>query len=185
LFRTNEGEDVKKLSVQFHMTPEEIVKLLDELEGQGNLYVSDLGIIGEFFPQVYSGSKVLENMRKGFVFIAISEKKPNYECSDQKQFNDLNSGTLYFTLGSKMDLILNESVLSGFIDDDAKILNRFFNGFKKNLNRGCTVCNSNMGTQAFVSNHLYSEGARKFLDSGGSLKALGGNNYYVIEKKIV
>lgn len=173
---------MKTLNTQFHIMPEEIAGFLDEVMEQGSLYVSDLGVIGSFFPQVYSGARLLEQLRKGFMFISISEKKPDFNCRGQKEYNDLNPGTLYFTLGSQTDLILNESALSGFIQDDAKLLMRFFNGFKKKLGRGCIVCNPDMGTRAFVVNHLYSEGAAQFHFSGGSLRAPGSSNYYVIEK---
>lgn len=173
---------MKTLNAQFHMLPEEMVNLLDEAIEQGNVFISDLGIIGEFHPQVYSGDRLLEQLQKGFVFIALSERKPDFACRNQKEFNALNPGSLYFTLGSKMDLNLNESALSGFIEDDAKLLIRFFNGFKKGLNRGCTICNPDMETKALVKNHFYSDGAAKFQFSGGSLRAPGGTNYYIIEK---
>lgn len=169
---------MKKLCLQFHMLPDEVIPILSDVQSKWRLHISMLSGINTFQPIAYNSETLLRLIDNSSVFIAFTIGEPDLSCVNRIEFNHKNKGALYLNLGRQKDGALIESVLSGFIDDDAEALKKVNSLFRKTLKSGGMVSNQDTGISKISPNYLYSVGAMQFQRNGGILKALAGSNVY-------
>lgn len=176
-------KDMKRITLQFHMLPYEILRCLDEYPFRNKLEIKALGSVGRFEVIEFNKEKVLEKTKYETFFLAVGSSKINSGYKSQSDFMKNNPGLLYIDIGYIKNDSLKESGITGFIFEEEKELSGLVSFFKKRLKKGCYAVNPETGESVKIASHYYSDDALLFEENGGKLLALAGSNIYSVSKK--
>ena len=170
---------VAKISLQFHVTPEELWSLVRTAVSDFGLHV----VAMKFFPFAARevGSDGLEDVfAEGSPYseVNLTIDKPVMPVADQLDFFDKNPDALTVKIKRVDKEGLRQSHLSA-TTDNAKSLavwKQFAKRLKGMTKAGVTAINPDTGASVQVSSFRYSEGAKALASSGVPMLPIAGGN---------
>lgn len=180
---------MKKISIQFHATPEELFDFLNSLR---NVLEFSLGVIGwNPFSLMLVNRDVDFNFkdltiieRKDFLRIVMSSKESLLHANSENHFYDKNPGCVTIDIGDLTVNSLKESVLSFMSSNEEEILfaSKIASNLKKHTSVGAVAVNPDTGAEAKIGAHRYTQGAKYLYDCGVKMLPMAGKAYLKLEK---
>ncbi|MBQ6696476.1 MAG: hypothetical protein IJN16_07210 [Lachnospiraceae bacterium] len=170
---------MKKTSVQFHATMEEIALFLEAIVNENEL--KTYGYI--YFPtsQVMEITTFSAEELKKYNEVWISRTEQELSMNVKELLLN-RSGDLIIQLGKDDGTELGESCMGVVAEEEIDSMWKcFIKRLKKQLLKGAYVVTPN-GTKTYYPNLWYSVGAKASYEKGVIIKPIAGWNYYELEE---
>lgn len=170
---------MKKITIQFHATLDEIIEYINEMSTEFGLTVTIMRLkpFGlELATQQLLAEKLPSNSD---IRIFFAKATPTIEASSPNKFYDMNPGIIGLHIGQLTDLGLKESAFSFMSDEQEKIdlANKLASKLKRITKAGVFAINPKNGAEAALRSHRYTEGAKSLYDTGVKILPLAGNSF--------
>lgn len=169
---------MKKLSLQFHALPSEIVSLLESWEGSERLFVFGQNKLGSAFEKVKFGTAELRSSIGHYKSLTIMYRQAKLGANTVYDFVKDNPGTLTIELGNFSDQELTGSWMAAMSDDKVTMdrWRQLAGHFRKSMKTGADARNPASGDTDIARGHYFSSGAAEFYRNGGKLLLWPGKN---------
>lgn len=171
---------MKKIVIQFHASPEELVEYINSVSSELGLVVTMMILKPFKLKEIEGQLSVGDLMLDGDIRIIFTKEKPNIAVASPNNFYDLNPGVVHVDIGRLTTENLKESALSFMSDDKEKIdiANKLASRLKKITKAGVIAVSSISGAEANVRSHRYTKGAKSMYDLGINMLPIAGNSFY-------
>jgi len=176
---------MSKISLQFHATEKEILKLVEQIFDEKKLFLTFIKhrpftVIGIKQPldPVSSSLKIVEVDE-----ICFSLDHPNIEAKSWGEYLDINADMLYLTVGKLTDKGLGETFLAGISSkpECLKIWRKIQKMIRSFTRTGAWVLNPKTNAKGFYKNCRFSQGAFDLYQRGVKILPLAGWNVILFE----
>ena len=171
---------MRKMTIQFHATLEEIVGYANAVKSEFGLVVT-LANFRPFALKIVEGDLTVHDLDDGrYNNIVFTKLEPVTNAASQTAFYDLNPGVVELDVGGLTERGLEESALTFMSDDDEKIAlaTKLASRLKKVTKAGAVGCSLINGAEGFNRNHRYTPGAKLLCEAGVKILSLTGSTFY-------
>lgn len=171
---------MKKISIQFHATQEEIAAYISSMRSELGLFETVM-VLRPFALKETDGALTINALNiDGDIRIILTAQKPSMDASSPNNFYDLNRDTIGLHIGRLTEQGLRESALAFMSDDKemASIANKVASRLKKLTKAGAISVNPVNGAEANARSHRYTPGAKALYDEGVKILPLAGNSFF-------
>ncbi len=168
---------MRKIMIQFHATPDELIDYLNSISSEFNL-IMIMMVLRPFTMKVIENELSLDMLSlDNDIRIILTKERPNMDTSSPNKFYDLNPGTINLDVGRLDSIGLQESALSFMSDEKGKIViaDKLAAKLKKITKAGAVVVNPVTGAEANARSHRYTQGAKSKYDQGIRILPIAGN----------
>lgn len=171
---------MKKITIQFHATLEELVEFINSISSELGLFVTVM-VLRPFALRETDGALSDEALSiDGDIRIIFTAQKPSVDAASPNNFYDLNQGTIGLHIGRLTEQGLKESALVFMSDDKEKaaIANKVASKLKKLTKTGAIAVNPVNGAEANARSHRYTPRAKALYDDGIKILPVAGNSFF-------
>lgn len=176
---------MKKVLLQFHATPEELILFLEGLRQEisfstGFMKSNPFEVKLFYKSDAVDFRKMIEADKGCRVILSISETLCSAESANR--FFDSNQDCLVLDVGQHSFSVLAESALSGFVEDTLALgfASNVVARLKKITKAGVIAVNPNNGAEVNIKNHRYTDGAKILYENGCRISPIAGKAYLKI-----
>ena len=171
---------MKKITIQFHATLEEIVQFASSTCNELGLYLTKMTTKPFNVSDVSSNLDIECNDRSAALRLIFTKGKPALEVSSPNNFYDLNTDSIGLNVGLISERGLTESSLAFMSNDDEaiNIAKKVASRLKKITYAGAIVVNALNGAEGKASSHRYTKAAKTMYDKGVKMRPLAGDVYF-------
>lgn len=173
---------MKRVLVQFHATPEELIHFLESLRQAIPCSVGFMGsnpfeLVTLRKTDTADFRRMIEVEKGARIILSISEALCAAESPNR--FFECNPDCLVLDVGQQCSGELAESALSGFFEDALAygFANKVASRLKKITSTGVITVNPDSAAEAIIKNHRYTDGAKAVYEKGFRISPIAGKAY--------
>lgn len=171
---------MKKMMIQFHATPEELVDYANSITSELGLFMAVM-VLKPFALRKADGNLSVDELSiNGDIRVFFATQKLSMDASSPNHFYDLNPAAIGLHIGRLSEQGLGESTLAYMSDDKASavIASKVASRLKKLTRSGVIAVNPVNGIEGSVRSHRYTSGAKKLYDKGIKMLPVAGHVFF-------
>lgn len=179
------GDRMKKICLQFHAMPHELICLLARLQDE-ILFSKGIMVKRPFNLKIFGKTDSVGFQKQipdaGEITVILSISEALHTAESPNKFFDSNPDCLIIDIGRYDQKNIMESTLSGFFESAPAIAfaNKAACQLKKITTSGVVAVNPFTGAEANIKNHRYTNEVKVFYEQGGRVSPIAGNAYLKI-----
>lgn len=179
---------MKKIMLQFHALPQEILDLVNEFKNEtpcsfALIEANPFHLVLFNISDEFDLAVILKVLLSKRAVIALTNHQSLLPADSFNKFLDLNSEVVTIDVGRHSNGELCESGLSCIANSEeaTEFANKIVKKLKKITHAGVLAVNPNSGIETILRTHRYTRGAKNLFDDGEKILPIAGNSIYRLD----